>query len=251
MKRAAAIISLLISFLPVLSSAAGHEIKSALSVIENDYRAFYLDYRVMGSLGASVLGAGVLANSSADREFNEYFQDDLRSSATDSLSDMARVPGDVLVAVPLLFGAYALSGDGAIRSWAGNSLRAFIVGAPAGLFIQYATGADRPEEGSSGWKPFRGNNGLSGHAFTGAVPFITAAKMQDGAAMKSLFYALSVMPGLSRINDEKHYLSQAAIGWYLAYLSVNSIEKSGRQPAVSLMPLPNGFGVTLSASFDL
>lgn len=252
MKRAAIIIiSMLFSFLPGLSSAAGHEIKSALSVIENDYRAFYLDYRVMGSLGAGVLGAGLLAYSSADREVNEYFQDDLRSSATDSFSDIARVPGDVLVAVPLLFGAYALSGDGAIKSWAGNSLRAFIVGAPAGLFIQYATGADRPEEGSSGWKPFRGNNGLSGHSFTGAVPFITAAKMQDGAAMKSFFYGLSFLPGLSRMNDEKHYLSQAALGWYLAYLSVNSIQKSPSQPSVSVAPFPNGLGVILSADFDL
>lgn len=250
MKRASLIISLLVFFCPAFSFATGHEIRSALSVIENDYRAFYLDYRAMGSLGAGVLGAGVLANSSADREVREYFQDDLRSPATDSFSDIARVPGDVLVAVPLLFGAYALSGDGAVKSWAGNSLRAFIVGAPAGLFIQYATGADRPEEGSSGWKPFRGNNGLSGHAFTGAVPFITAAKMQDGAAMKTLFYALSVLPGLTRINDEKHYLSQAALGWYLAYLSVSSIEKSGRRSSVSLAPFRNGSGVALSASFD-
>jgi len=250
MKFASLVIFLLISFSPAFSNAAGHEIKSALSVIESDYRAFYLDYRVIGRLGAGVSGAGVLANSSADREANEYFREDLRSSSTDSLSGIARVPGDVLVAVPLLFGAYALSGDGAVKSWARDSLRAFIVGAPAGLLIQYSTGADRPEEGSSGWKPFRGNNGLSGHSFTGAVPLITAAKMQDGAAMKTLFYALSVLPGLSRINDEKHYLSQAALGWYLAYLSAGSVEKSGIRPSVSIAPFPDGTGVTLSASFD-
>ncbi|MCC6503770.1 MAG: hypothetical protein IT362_11645, partial [Deltaproteobacteria bacterium] len=195
------------------------------------------------------LGAGLLANSSADREANEYFQNDLRSSATDSISDVARVPGDVLIAVPLLFGTYALSGDGAVKSWARDSLRALFVGAPAGLFIQYATGASRPEEGSSGWKPFRGNNGLSGHAFIGAVPLITAAKMQDSTAMKSLFYGLSILPALSRMNDEKHYLSQAALGWWLAYLSTGAVEKRGPVTSVRVSPFREGIGLTLSAVY--
>lgn len=250
MLRIFIIIFILLSFVPGLSSAAGtDELKSALSVLEKDYRAFYLDGTVMGSLGAGIAGAGVLANSSADREIHEYFQENLRSGATDGFSDAARVPGDVLVAIPLLFGTYALAGDGAVKSWARDSLRAFFVGAPAGLFIQYATGASRPEEGGSGWKPFRGNNGLSGHAFVGAVPFITAAKMQDSMAMKTLFYGLSVLPGLSRMNDEKHYFSQVALGWWLAYLSANVIENRDEQPFVRVAPFLNGFGFTLSLKF--
>lgn len=250
MARVAFIILMFLFFSPAPSSAAGEEnLRGAFSVIENDYRAFYLDYRVMGSLGAGALGAGVLANSSADREVNEYLQDNLRSAATDSFSDVARVPGDVLVAVPLLFGAYALTGEGAVKSWAEDSLRALLVGAPVGLFIQYATGASRPEEGTSGWKPFRGNNGLSGHAFIGAVPLITAAKMQDSIAMKSLFYSLSILPGLSRMNDEKHYLSQAALGWWLAYLSTGVIENKGKAASVRVSPFREGIGVTLSAVY--
>lgn len=250
MPRIAAIIFILFSFAPGLSFAAEPDgLKAAFSVLEKDYRAFYLDGAVMGSLGAAVAGAGVLANSSADRESHEYFQNNIRSGATDSFSDGGRVPGDVLVAIPLLFGAYALSGDGAVKSWAGDSLRALFVGAPAGLFIQYATGATRPEEGGSGWKPFRGNNGLSGHAFVGAVPFITAAKRQESLPMKSLFYGLSVLPGLSRMNDEKHYLSQVALGWYLAYLSAGVIENEGQRTSLRVSPFPEGLGVTLSASF--
>ena len=203
MARVALIILMFFCLLPRAgTSAAGQEsLTQALSVLEKDYKAFYLDYQVMGSLGAGVLGAGLLANSSADREANEYFQNDLRSSATDSISDVARVPGDVFIAVPLLFGTYALSGDGAVKSWARDSLRALFVGAPAGLVIQYATGASRPEEGSSGWKPFRGNNGLSGHSFVGAVPFITAARMQDGVAMKSPF--LRPLDTASAFKDER------------------------------------------------
>lgn len=243
-------IFILLSFVPGLSFAAGLDgLKPAISVIEKDYRAFYLDGTVMGSLGIGVLGAGVLANSSADREAHEYFQDNLRSGATDAFSDAARVPGDVLVAIPLLFGTYFLSEDGAVKSWAGDSLRALFVGAPAGLFIQYATGAARPEEGGSGWKPFRGNNGLSGHSFVGAVPFITAARRQESAGMKALFYGLSVLPGLSRMNDEKHYLSQTALGWWLAYLSTGVIENNEQKTSLRLSPFPEGLGITLSAGF--
>lgn len=250
MSKISVILFILLSFFPGLSSAAGTgSLMAGLEVIEKDYRAFYLDVHVMGFLGAGVAGAGVLANSSADREVHEYFQDNLRSGVTDAFSDAGRVPGDVLVAIPLLFGTYALCGDGAVKSWAGDSLRAFFVGAPAGLFIQYATGASRPDEGGSGWKPFRGNNGLSGHAFVGAVPFITAAKMQDSAALKTLFYGLSVLPGLSRMNDGKHYLSQAALGWWLAYLSTGAVGNEGQGTSLKLSPFPEGFGITLSANF--
>jgi hypothetical protein len=250
MVRVALIIMMLLFLGPERACAAStDDLKVALSVFEKDYRAFYLDGAVMGSLGIGVLGAGILANSSADREAHEYFQDDLRSNATDAISDGARVPGDPLVAIPLIFGAYLLSGDGPVKSWAGDTLRAYVVGAPAGLFLQYATGASRPEEGGSGWKPFRGNNGLSGHAFVGAVPFITAARMQESLPMKTLFYGLSVLPGLSRMNDEKHYLSQAALGWWLAYLSTGAIANENQRSSVRVSPFTEGFGVTLSAVF--
>lgn len=231
------------------SPALSEDLDSAVSVIEKDYESFYLDGRTMGYLGAGVLGSGVLANSSADREVNEYFQDNIRSSASDSFSDAARVPGDVFVAIPLLLGTYALADDGAVKSWAWDSFRAIAAGAPAGLVLQYATGAGRPEEGGSGWKPFRDNNGLSGHTFIGAVPLITAAKRQESAAMKSLFYGLSVLPGLSRMNDEKHYLSQAALGWWLAYLSVSAIEEKVELRSFSVIPFTDGLGVAVRAEF--
>lgn len=240
---------MLLAFAGNAAASLKEDILAAVPALERDYRAFYLDGVAMGSLGAGVLGAGFLANSSADREADEFFQENIRSSTTDSFSDVARVPGDVLVAIPLLFGTYALSEEGEWKSWAGDSLRALFVGAPSGLLLQYSTGASRPEEGGSGWKPFRGNNGLSGHAFVGAVPFITAAKRQESFAMKSFFYGLSVLPGLSRVNDEKHYLSQAALGWWLAYLSVNSIEHKKELPTVCLFPLSTGVGLGLTARF--
>jgi len=37
---------------------------------------------------------------------------------------------------------------------------------------------------------------------------------------------LSILPGLSKINDNKHYFSQVALGWYLAFLSCDVIDKT-------------------------
>jgi hypothetical protein len=86
------------------------------------------------------------------------------------------------------------------------------------------TGGSRPSEGESYWRPFNGDNGVSGHAFLGGVPFLTAARMTDDPYIKGALYFFSALPALSRINDDKHYASQAFLGWYLAWLSVRAVD---------------------------
>jgi len=65
---------------------------------------------------------------------------------------------------------------------------------------------------------------------------------------KGIFYGLSTLPGLSRINDDVHYFSQAALGWYLAYLSCAAIEKTEDQREdrvhFGISPIPNGLAIT-------
>lgn len=77
----------------------------------------------------------------------------------------------------------------------------------------------RPEEITQGsqWHALRDNNGISGHAFMGSLPFITAAKMTQSPASKALWYAGSTIAPLSRVNDGAHYSSQVALGWWLAF----------------------------------
>ncbi len=216
------------------------------STLKGDYEDFYYDKDNLLRLGLGVAGAGLLANTSADREFQEYYSDNLNSRASDNASKILKIPGEVLVAIPALIGADMLLEGTPAGLWADRSLRALLVGGPAGLIIQYSTGGGRPKEGDSRWRPFKNNNGLSGHAFIGAVPLITAAKMQDNLYLKSLFYGLSFLPALTRINDSEHYLSQACLGWYLAYLSVDKVSKrDGQGPQFSLTPLDRG-GLMLS-----
>ena len=224
----------------------------SIEVIRDDYKNFYLDGSNLLRLGIGAGVAGVFANTSFDTDIRDFYQDNIRNNSVDSMSKALKLPGDVFVTVPLLSGAYILSKDTSFGEWAQKSLRAIITGAPAGLLLQRATGASRPLEGSSKWRPFSDNNGLSGHAFIGAVPFITAAKMNDNLYLKSLFYGLSVLPGITRINGDNHYFSQAALGWYLAYLSYNAVsktEKAKENTNLTFLPASRGGVLILNRNF--
>ncbi len=224
---------------------------SDVKALEHDYANFYLDTNNLLMLAGGIGTAAVLANTSADREIQEYYRDQIRSDATNNASKILKLPGEVLVTVPILLGAH-LFDDGPLGTWAGRSLRAFFLGGPAAFVLQRVTGAGRPEEGDSHWHPFSDSNGVSGHAFTGAVAFITAAKMEKSLYLKGMFYALSPLAAFSRINDDKHFFSQAALGWLMAYLSASAVEKTQPLSSYTLSALPlgsNGFVVLLGRRF--
>jgi membrane-associated phospholipid phosphatase len=118
--------------------------------------------------------------------------------------------------------------------------------------LQNAIGASRPDEDDSRWRPFEDTNGVSGHSFMGAVPFITAAEMAENPYIRYSLYLGSMLCGWSRINDDRHYLSQAALGWWIAYLSVScckGAEKREKQVLIRASPVPGGIGVIAVLSF--
>jgi hypothetical protein len=109
-----------------------------------------------------------------------------------------------------------------------RTIRAYGVGAPPMLFMQTALGASRPGETRyrSRWKPLDDSNAVSGHAFVGAVPFITAAKMTEDPLLKGGLYFCSTLTGWSRVNDNRHYLSQAWLGWWMAFLACQAVQET-------------------------
>ena len=136
--------------------------------------------------------------------------------------------------------------------WGRRSLRAILVGAPPVLFLQKAIGASRPKEDDSRWRPFNDNNGVSGHSFMGAVPFIAAAKMAENQYIRYSLYLGSMLCGWSRINDDCHYFSQAAMGWWIPYLSGSCgerAEKGERQVLIRPGPVAGGIGIIAVLSF--
>ncbi len=213
----------------------------------------YYSFDTLKLYAASFAIGGIFANTSLDQSIHDEYQDNWRSDGTDDFSEIVKDFGEGDILIPLSLAAAAVgylmpedSGFKGIGTWGGNTARAYLVGAPSMLLMQVVTGASRPDETSdeSKWKPFSDNNGVSGHSFMGAVPFITLAKMYQDSPVKWLFYGASVLTGWSRINDGDHYFSQSALGWIMAYQSVTSVFRTDeqRQSQLSLTVFPYSKG---------
>jgi len=226
---------------PVFASDVGQNL-TIMETIVQDYKIFYTGERLT-RMGI-VLGAGaILANTDLDRDVQDWYQEDVRSSASDDFSEVAEIFGDGWFTVPVVLFAsginYFVSSDSPIGKWGMYSTRALCVGGPTSLLLQVGTGGSRPGEADHGshWRPFDDNNGSSGHAFVGAIPFLTIAKMNNNKLIKYLAYGASMATAWSRINDDAHFLSQAIIGWYLALESVNTVfAVNEQQKRISITP---------------
>jgi len=231
---------------------------SIQEAIANDYSRFYSGNNLR-DLGMGIGVSGVVANSSIDGEIQDWVQDSLRNDDTDEVSESIELFGEAALTIPL-YGAAALVGEIAGSSkwgsttgkWGRRSLRAILVGGPPVLLLQRATGASRPKEDNSYWRPFNDNNGVSGHSFMGAVPFLVGAQMTENQYIQYSLYLGSMLCGWSRINDNYHYFSQAALGWWVAYLSASCVdhrEKRERQVLIRPGPVAGGIGVLGMLSF--
>lgn len=198
----------------------------SLQSIKNDTQEFYskntFNFLVIGYLAGSVI-----ANSNLDQSFQNFMQDKLRNESSDRIAAFVKPWGNGKYAIPFLIGVYyVFSNSSKINQWSRLSMRAMLVGAPTMLIGQSLTGASRPQETDyrSKWRPLKDDNGVSGHAFMGAIPFFTAAKFFDNEpVIRSLFYGGALLVGWSRINDNKHYLSQVFLGVLHAFLSVEAV----------------------------
>jgi len=220
-----------------------------------DYQHFY-SCEGLTLLGLGLGAGAVLANTRLDQEFQDWYQDDVRSRGTDDFAKAAKVFGDGNIAIPVYAGVTLLRpylagwpAGAVVGQWGDRCLRSVVVGGPPVLALQWVLGASRPSEGvGSGWKPFDDNNGVSGHAFIGAVTFINAAKLSDNWGAKLVWYALSTLPAWSRINDNDHYLSQAVLGWWFGYLAATAVDNSEQcKRQFAIIPLASNGGIGVGA----
>lgn len=255
------------AFLQTPAKAAEYKSTSStngvVSTVARDYRNFYSEDRLIRLGIAFGLGA-VAANSNIDIHIRDWTQEQAANNTTapqnpetdDSL--FAKTFGETKLMVPIALLAASLntiSSNTAIGNWGANTSRAYIVGLPALWGTQIITGASRPNETPEGsaWRAANDYNGVSGHAFMGATPFLTIAAMNpERAWIRYPAYLLSTATGLSRIYDDKHFASQVALGWYLAWESVDSVmdtNKRRRRFTVSPMMGIDGYGIIASASW--
>gem|GEM_PF-3671289 len=203
----------------------------------NDYKTYYGCRSLLWQTGIFGIGA-VFANTSIDEEFRNWIQDDVRSNGTDDFSKFFKVFGEGAIFIPA-FAALTLISPamediavlGPVGRYSTRVMRGYLVGAPAMLLMQCVTGGSRPGEASynSEWRFFADNNGVSGHAFIGSIPFITLAMSTDNRLLKAALYTLSTFTAYSRVNDDDHYLSQAILGWTMAYYACSAVAQTDCQ----------------------
>ncbi|NDC52861.1 MAG: phosphatase PAP2 family protein [Planctomycetia bacterium] len=224
-------------------SRAGHK------VLE-DYRNFYSCESLVCLTAA--FGAGALmANTGFDTTMQSAWQQSVVPTDLGTFFTNCKPIGEGKYALPI-FGAAAVTGlvfegrpaGDVVGEWGSRTLRMFVVGAPPVYVLQLATGASRPSDDSSAgsqWKPFTDDNGVSGHAFVGAIPFIAAADMVENPVAKGALYVCSTFVGFSRMTTNSHFPSQVFLGWYLALASSRAVSATETHFAgmeVRVVPLP-------------
>jgi len=227
--------------------------------IRDDLRNYY-NCRNAGALALGLGMGAVLANTTMDEHFRYWYQQNMTGHTMYDLSAFWTQFGQGKVYIPGFVGL-ALVGNalgdrplfGAVGDYSDRVSRAYLVGFPPVLLMQFTLGASRPGERphASQWRPFQDDNAVSGHAFVGSIPFITAAQMSDDYWAKGLFYFMSVLPAWGRVNDDKHYLSQACLGWWMGYLACSAVNRSEETPrSYQFQPLVTteitGVALTLS-----
>lgn len=232
-------------------SRAGHK-------VWQDYRNFYDCESLVCTTAA--FGAGALmANTGFDDTMQAAWIRGVEPTGLGTFFTGCKDVGEGRYALPI-FGVAAATGlafegnpvGDAIGEWGSRSLRIFVVGAPPLYVLQMATGASRPaEDVGSKWHFWNDNNGVSGHAFVGAIPFLAAADMVESPLLKGTLYVCSTFVAFSRMTTDSHYPSQVFLGWYLAWASARAVDATELHFAgmeVQVVPVPigdlGGVGIT-------
>ncbi|MFC1492627.1 phosphatase PAP2 family protein [candidate division KSB1 bacterium] len=193
------------------------EIKKGIKDLYTDHNLLYM-----------FLISGTIANTNIDCEFRDHYQENIRSQGSDDFSRISKPLGEGLYVFPVYPAVYylgKLTENENVIKWAEFSMMAAVISAPGILTSQLILGGARPTNGtgSKWWGNEHKFNGASGHTWVAAVPFITAAKMTENRVLKCLLFILSASTGLSRVNDDAHYLSQVILGYTWAYLGVSNV----------------------------
>jgi len=218
--------------------------------IVEDYRTFYGCENLV-CLSAAFGAGALLANTGFDDTMQTAWQQGVEPTGLGTFFSGCKDIGEGRYALPI-FGVAALTGavfegnpvGDVVGEWGSRSLRMFVVGGPPVYVLQLATGAGRPsEDRGSAWQFFNDENGVSGHAFVGAIPFLAAADMVESPLLKGTLYVCSTFVGFSRMTDNAHYPSQVFLGWYLAWASSRAVSATEMHFAgmeVRVVPLPMG-----------
>ncbi|MBS0290388.1 MAG: phosphatase PAP2 family protein [Proteobacteria bacterium] len=204
-----------------------------------------------------------MANTDVDPHFRNDWQDNVRSKLTNNISDTINHYSTLTnyqIAIPFcILSMWVTSSftqpNHGFGLWANHTFRTILVGSPEQLALSHLLGAGRPATGHPQWQLLKYHRAVSGHAFYGAIPLLNIAKQNDDPFIKFGLTTLSFLPGLARINDDKHYLSQVVLGWWLAACATKAVWESDKarskqiNTSIQLTPFEQGIYLGLKANF--
>lgn len=209
-----------------------------LRQIRRTGRQLYTRRNFLKLLGATAGGA-VLTYSGIDEAVDQWHREHIRGTTSDALAHVAKSFGETEMAFAALawgLADWALPGT-PIGRWGRQCFTATACGLPVLWTWQRALGASRPSD-EKPWgpryRPFADANAVSGHTFLAAIPFLVAAREVGHPVVAGGLRAVSPLAGWSRINDERHYLSQVLLGYGLAWEATKAAALSvGDAPAAT------------------
>jgi membrane-associated phospholipid phosphatase len=202
--------------------------------LQLDLKYFYsLRNQAIWLIGLS--GSALFSFTPIDNAINDAYQEHIHGPRSDAIATVVKPFGKWQYTLPIytcfsLLDYFQWENQSEfffiVGNWGTRSSRALLLGFPYMVIFQRFIGSARPPTGNSRWQPFQNSTGLSGHAFVGAIPFLAAGSMTKNPWLKGLFITASTATAISRINDNKHYLSQTALGWFLGWLSVRAVSRT-------------------------
>lgn len=246
---------------PGLWERAGKYYGDQFHRLVQDYKNFYLTENLL-YVGVAVAVAAPLANTNADQAIRNWYQNGASNGHAPFLGRTAHIfnqVGNYEYTVPVYI-VCSLTGFcwddtpalAAVGDFGNRTLRALAVGAPTVGVLQFGLGSGQPaDQPDSRWQPLHSSHGVSGSAFVGAVPFLTAASITDNVALETLFVVGSFGPAWSSIHSDDHYLSQVLLGWSIAYLAVHSVNQTEADSRFHIVPcdIPKGVGVGVQVEY--
>ena len=175
------------------------------------------------------LGAGAMA---IDQSVRNNFQED-RTTFRNHLSDVGNAFGNKLYVYPALalgaLGGKAFGSKGLTRiSW--HALEATAIAGASVEIVKTLTGRRRPDISPQDAFVFRGftvqdNSFPSGHT---AIAFALATTLSGETRdhwSDAAFYTAATLTAFSRVNDDKHWLSDTVVGAAFGIMSARLVQR--------------------------
>ncbi len=187
-------------------------------------------------LGGAAVASAALAYSGADEALQTWHGTRVRSRWTDRLAAHLHHYGERFwfVVWGAVAGVDAYVRTSSFSRWGRQNFEAMLVGLPVLWTVQRGLGANRPSDPDPNprWRPLADDNAASGHAFIAGIPWLNLARRLPPGVGRGVARVLSTATGWSRLNDDKHYLSQVLLGWVIAWNATAAVADT---PSVALV----------------